>query len=256
MKKIFFLILLAGFLMPTISESQVLVVSEQLPNKMYIYHLKFKKPKKASSMYISGEMTAKVNPDGSVVWEKISIYDSDGDGEYEYTFVTWNRLIKFYVSGEGVRWNPQLVDSPFYDEDSGCWIIGFQDGELVTRSEFKPVYPGTWGDEFIRGEIIGDYLHLYFNNNMLSEGAVECFAQLSGNGWQEMPETILNGWGWGEVKVKISKIYYQDEKGEKHYNILRLGFGGYNAKGEQVWPMEIDKSIFFNLIFKGFQIDF
>ncbi len=254
MKKTF-LLFLAVFLTPMITNAQVLFETKLLPNMMVEYRVGLPVLKKATVAYISGEMTEKISATGEVEWERVEIKDSDGDGYYEYTFVTWNRLIKFYYSAVNINWNPLLKNSNYFDEESGCWIIGFVDQQLLTAAEFKPIYPGTWGDGFIRGEMINNQVCLMFNCQTLSEPTVEAFVQLSGHQWKEEKLQMLNSWGWGMICLKPKDLFWQDEAGNINENELWLGFGGYSPEGKKVWPRSIDKSRFY-VLDKGFKLTF
>ncbi len=255
MTKFFASLLLVLFLVPVASNAQVLVTTSELGNKMIEYKVEFEQPtKKSTQVFISGEMTETTNSAGEVEWANVEIFDKDGNGLYEYTFVTWNRLIKFYVSAVNIKWNPKLALSTFYDEESKCLIVGFVDHKLITKNEFKPLYPGTWGDTYIRGE---DRDFLYVNCNMLSKPTVSVFAQLSSDEWKERELKIINNWGWAVIPLKFETVYWRDEEGEKHLGELRLGFGGRTPSGEIVWPISIERAVVaYDPFTKGFKIKF
>lgn len=246
MKQIIFLFLLM-ICFVSMSQAQILLKQETLSNKMHSYVLGFKGIKKAKSMFVSGEMSKRV-VDNKVVWDKIPIYDTDGDGLYEYTIVTYNKLIKYYVSGEGVKWNPNLSKEPTYDSESQCLVTGFVDGGLVSQSEFKLQYPGKWGDEFIRGETVANgkiaiICNLTYVEIPSGVTADYPFFQVSPK-WDITRATILNSWGWALILLNPEDIEDQDAEGNQYPGILRLGYGIMTTTGEKLWPAFLDKCQF------------
>ncbi len=237
MKKVFVVILFALFLMPRV-DAQVLKSYEELSNKMGKYVLEV--PQLKGTNIISGDMLPLVEENGITTWSKIEIFDSDGNGLVEYTYIGWNILLKCYWTSLEKKWNPLLAKQPCFDEESGLLLIGLVDGQIITNDLFKPLFLGQYGDSYIGVDVDkkGGKVYLYFNYNTMTiiDPAMVPFVQLSSRKWKEKEVTIINSWGWGCISEDLDHVFYQDENGEKYYNVERLGFGAYLPSGEKTWP--------------------
>jgi len=252
MKKVFVVMLFALFLMPRV-DAQVLKSYEEQSNKMGKYVLEV--PDLKGEDFISGDMLPLIEKNGEVQWSKEEIYDSDGNGLVEFTYIGWNVLLKCYWTSPSLEWNKHMSKQPCYREvekpDGSVeklLYIGLVDGQVVQLEEFHSKFLGDYHDAFVGWEIAGDLAYVYFNYNTMTivDPQMVPFVQLSSRGWKEREVTILNSWGWGYITEKLDHLYYQDEEGEKHYGDLQLGFGAYLPSGEKTWPKNVDNMKFRN----------
>ncbi|WKZ24491.1 MAG: hypothetical protein QY321_02645 [Patescibacteria group bacterium] len=253
MKKLtllFFAFLMILFFAPR-SEAQELKSSTYLPEiGMYEYVLELAVPKRYKTPYAASDLQPK--PDGSG-WEEILIYDSDGNGLYEFKFRSYNRIIAMYWSDiKRADANLPMQKSPYFNIDTKCVHFAVFDGKMVSVSEFNPTPPGKYGDEYVRWD---DYnadweVPIWVNNTPIyGEDFQYHFVMHSTNSWKHQHQVFTDASGWGKILVDPEQNDYDQP------DYIGLGYGALLRSGDIVWPaLRVEKVQYWNTKKDGFMI--
>lgn len=220
---------------------------------IYEYTLEVSVPKKYKAPFAAMDLIP--NADGTD-WEKIPIYDTDGNGKYEVTFRAYNGVVTMYWSDfNKPDQNKPMRSSPFFYENLGCVRFALVDGQMIAADQFNPTLPGIKGDNYIRW---GGYnenweVPVFVNNSEIripeGEEVQYYFALSSPKNWEHQQQEFFDASGWGRVFID------PDEGDYEVSGFIGLGYGALLKSGKIVWPsLKVDEVKHWNTKKDGFMI--